>query len=50
MGSNFCENYKILKEKEAELDNFVHQPPLGGANKVQVELICINKDISLTIK
>lgn len=29
-GSHFCENYKILKEKEAELDNFVHQPPLGG--------------------
>ena len=30
MGSHFCENYKILKEKEAELDNFVHQPPRGG--------------------
>ena len=28
--SYFCENDKILKEKEAELDNFVHQPPLGG--------------------
>lgn len=26
----FCENDKILKEKEAELDNFVHQPPRGG--------------------
>lgn len=31
MGSHFCENDKILKEKEAELDNFVHQPPRGGA-------------------
>ena len=30
MDSHFCENDKILKEKEAELDNFVHQPPLGG--------------------
>ena len=30
MGSHFCENDKILKEKEAKLDNFVHQPPLGG--------------------
>ena len=29
--SHFCENDKILKEKEAEIDNFVHQPPLGGA-------------------
>ena len=30
LGSHFCENDKILKEKEAELDNFVHQPPRGG--------------------
>lgn len=30
MGSHFCENDKILKEKEAELDLFVHQPPRGG--------------------
>lgn len=30
MGSHFCENDKILKEKEAELDFFVHQPPRGG--------------------
>ena len=28
--SHFCENDKILKEKEAELDHFVHQPPRGG--------------------
>ena len=30
LSSHFCENDKILKEKEAELDNFVHQPPRGG--------------------
>ena len=30
LGSHFCENDKILKEKEAELDLFVHQPPRGG--------------------
>ena len=30
LDSNFCENDKILKEKEAELDHFVHQPPHGG--------------------
>lgn len=30
MGSHFCENDKILKEKEAEIDLFVHQPPRGG--------------------
>ena len=30
IGSHSCENDKILKEKEAELDNFVHQPPRGG--------------------
>ena len=30
LSSHFCENDKILKEKEAELDLFVHQPPRGG--------------------
>ena len=35
--SHFCENDKILKEKEAELDNFVHQPPRGGANAPEFE-------------
>ena len=28
--SHFCENDNFLKEKEAELDHFVHQPPRGG--------------------
>ncbi len=28
--SHLHENYENLKEKEAELDNFVHQPPRGG--------------------
>ena len=31
--SHFCENDKILKEKEAELDNFVHQPPRSGTKE-----------------
>ena len=30
LSSHFCKNDEILKEKEAELDNFVHQPPRGG--------------------
>ena len=33
--SHFCENYKILKEKEAELDLFVHQPPRGGRGRIR---------------
>ena len=33
-GSHFCESDEILKEKEAELDNFVHQPPRGGTEVI----------------
>ena len=45
MGSHFCENDKILKEKEAELDNFVHQPPRGGANAPEFEPFAKNETI-----
>ena len=38
LGFHFCENDKILKEKEAELDNFVHQPPRGGTEVIAFEL------------
>ena len=37
LSSHFCENDKILKEKEAELDHFVHQPPRGGSSNSQFE-------------
>ena len=37
LGSHFCENDKILKEKEAELDHFVHQPPRGGGPFIPTE-------------
>ena len=33
--SHFCENDEILKEKEAELDNFVHQSPRGGEDRIR---------------
>ena len=46
MGSHFCENDKILKEKEAELDNFVHQPPRGGANAPEFEPFAKNEAIN----
>ena len=42
MDSHFCENDEIIKEKEAELDNFVHQPPRGGANTILIELNNVN--------
>lgn len=38
MGSHFCEKDKILKEKEAELDNFVHQPPRGGEGGIRTHV------------
>ena len=42
--SYFCENDKILKEKEAELDNFVHQPPRGGRRASAFEPIHKNSN------
>ena len=50
MGSHFCENDKILKEKEAELDNFVHQPPRGGRSKSQFEPLTENEEIKVEKK
>ena len=38
--SQFYKNSEISKEKEAELDNFVHQPPRGGEGGIRTRGGC----------